>query len=107
MRALRRTGTVVVVLLALVALLAPAAVAAAGVPRILSGTLRMAHGDTATGSHMTGAGTWDYELATSSGGSVKLAFSGPGAKGPDGFLNGARVKVRGTLSNGVLSVGGA
>ncbi|HEX8026425.1 MAG TPA: hypothetical protein VF484_09475, partial [Candidatus Limnocylindrales bacterium] len=105
MRALGRTVTGLIALVVLVALLAPAAVAAAGTPRILSGTLTMAHGDTASGSHMTGAGTWDYRLATSTGGSVKLRFSGPGGKGPDGFLNGAHVKVRGTLSNGVLAVG--
>jgi len=106
MPGLRRTTTGLIALLALVALLAPAAVAAAGTPRILSGTLTMAHGDTATGSHMTGSGTWDYRLATSGGGSVRLRFSGAGGKGPDGFLNGARVTVRGNLSNGVLAVGG-
>jgi len=106
MPALRRTTSGLIALLALVALLAPAAVAAAGTSRILSGTLTMAHGDTASGSHMTGSGTWDYRLATSGGGSVRLRFSGPGGKGPDGFLNGARVTVRGNLSNGVLAVGG-
>ena len=106
MRALRRTAIALGSLLVLVALLAPAATWAA-TPRVLEGTLRMAHGDTASGSHMTGSGTWDYRLATSDGGSVRLRFSGPGGKGPDGFLNGAHVKVRGTVSNGVMAVGGA
>jgi gametolysin peptidase M11 len=105
MRALRRTAVALASLLAIVALVAPAA-AWAATARVLEGTLSMAHGDTASGSHMTGSGTWDYRLATS-GGTVRLAFSGPGGKGPDGFLNGAHVKVRGTLSNGVLAVGGS
>lgn len=106
MRALRRTATGLVTLLALSALIAPAVVAASGTSRILSGTLRMAHGDTAAAGHMTGTGTWDYRLATSSG-TVRLRFSGPGGKGPDGFLNGARVIVHGSYANGVLAVGSA
>jgi hypothetical protein len=102
MPAARRTSVFILVL-AVLALLAPAGSAASS-PRALEGTLRLAHGDDYRGGAARGSGTWDYRLETSTG-TVKLAFSGAGGKGPDGFFNGARVKVRGTMVGATLAVG--
>lgn len=83
------------------ALILPSAVAAGAASRTLEGSLIVAHGDdfgaTAAGSRSVFIDT----LVTSSG-EVALAFKG---KRPDGFFNGARVRVRGTLAGGTLAVG--
>ncbi len=98
-----RRSVVAVLVLGLLALLAPAGSAAAS-PRALAGTLRLAHGDDYSGGTAHGSGVWNYSLVTSAG-TYRLAFSTPSGKGPDQFLNGAQVKVRGNLVGTTLAVG--
>jgi hypothetical protein len=76
---------------------------AASSPRTLSGTLTMVHGDAYAGNVPQGHGVYEYSLATASG-PVRLAFAN-GAH-PDGFLNGAHVRVSGNLVGNTLAVGG-
>ena len=80
-------------------LVLPSAVAAGSGVRTLEGTLVVAHGE----DYSKGAprAVWFTKLRTSTG-EVELVFSG---KRPDGFLNGARVRVRGQLTGGTLAVG--
>jgi chitodextrinase len=103
MTAARRRLALILTTLFALALLAPGAMAAASV-RTLDGTLSVAHGDDYSGGSAHGSGTWDFRLATS-GGTVRLAFSG--SSHPDGFVNGATVRVRGSLSGNTLAVGGS
>ena len=98
----RRIAPFLVPLVAL-ALLLPAGIAAAS-PRTLQGVVRFAHGDSYAGGRAHGTGTWDYSLVTSSG-TYRLAFGGPGGKGPAAFLNGTHVRVTGNLSGRTLAVG--
>jgi chitodextrinase len=56
----------------------------------LEGTLELIHGE----NFDTGAPTYDYRLRTDSG-TVRLTFDGDA---PDGFVNGARVRVHGRRS---------
>jgi chitodextrinase len=95
----RRTVPLLITLLAL-ALLAPAGMAAAPA-QTFAGRLSVAHGDDYSGGSAHGSGTWDYRLVTS-GGTFRLAFSGAR---PDGFLNGASVRVRGNLVGNTVAVG--
>jgi len=104
MTSARRTATFLIPLVAL-ALLLPLGTAAAS-PRTLQGVVRLAHGDDYSGGSAHGNGVWNYSLVTSSG-TYRLAFGGPGGKGPDTFLNGTHVRVTGNLSGGTLAVGGA
>ena len=85
------------------ALLAPGMVAAAGATRTLEGSLVMAHGDNFAPDPAKSHSVYIDRLVTSSG-EVALSFKG---KRPDGFFNGAHVRVRGTLAGGTLSVGSA
>ena len=98
----RRAALFVVPLLAL-ALLVPAGISAAS-PHTLQGVVRFAHGDTYSGGIARGSGVWDYSLVTSEG-TYRLAFGGPGGKGPTAFLNGSHVRVTGNLSGRTLAVG--
>lgn len=84
--------------LALVVVL-PSAAAAGSTWRTLEGTLVVAHGE----DHSSGAprALWFTTLKTSSG-AVSLRFAG---QRPDGFLNGAKVRVRGAMGGGTLAVG--
>ena len=113
---LRRSLSVVAATL-LVALLLPFT-AAAAVPVTLEGRLVLAHGEdfaTAEAPHSHAPGTPDnhshgptsyndYSVVTADGASHPLVFSG--GRGPDDFLNGASVRVRG-LPNGTALVVGA
>jgi len=83
-------------------LLAPAMAAAATPTRTLEGRLVVAHGE----QYPNGAGgpskaLWYTKLVTASG-EVELAFAG---KRPDGFLNGAKVRVHGSMAGARLAVG--
>src|SRR5688572_27267232 len=81
------------------ALVLPSAVAAGGDWKTLDGTLVVAHGeDFSTGAPRS---VWHYTLKASSG-EVTLQLAGPR---PEGFLNGAKVRVRGTLAGRTLAVG--
>lgn len=95
----RRLGLLVAVLAA--ALLLPSAAAAGSGWKTLEGTLVVAHGE----DYSKGAprAVWFTRLKTAAG-EVALSFSG---KQPDGFLNGAKVRVRGQLAGGTLAVGSA
>jgi hypothetical protein len=81
------------------ALVLPSAVAAGSGWKTLEGTHIVAHGE----DYSSGAprAVWFTKLRTSSG-EVELVFAG---KRPDGFLNGARVRVSGRLADGTLAVG--
>jgi hypothetical protein len=80
-------------------LVLPSAVAAGAGLQTLEGTLVVAHGeDYSRGGPRA---VWFTHLKTASG---KVALSFSGAR-PDGFLNGAKVRVRGTMAGGTLAVG--
>ena len=95
----RRLGLLVAVLVT--SLLLPSAAAAGSGWKSLEGTLVVAHGE----DYSKGAprSVWFTRLRTASG-EVALSFAG---KRPDGFLNGAKVRVRGQLAGGTLAVGSA
>lgn len=93
----RRLGLLVAALA--LALVLPSAVAAGGESTTFEGTLVVAHGEDF--SRGVPRSIWHYRLRTSSG-ELTLQLSGPG---PEGFLNGARVRVRGTLAGRTLAVG--
>lgn len=81
------------------ALVLPSAVAAGASWKTLEGTLVVAHGeDYRSGQPRS---VWYHSLVTSAG-EVTLAFRG---NRPDGFLNGAKVRVRGTMAGKTLTVG--
>jgi len=82
------------------ALLLPSATFAAGSTRTLSGTLVVAHGERITASGASEP-VWYDSLVTASG-KVTLSFKGTR---PAGFLNGAKVRVSGTMAGGTLAVG--
>jgi chitodextrinase len=84
------------------ALLAPAGALAGPAARTLEGSLVVAHGDDFGPTAATSRSTFVDKLVTKDG-EVRLAFNG---KRPEGFFNGARVRVRGSLAGGTLSVGG-
>ncbi|MBI2781231.1 MAG: hypothetical protein HYX55_05490 [Chloroflexi bacterium] len=83
------------------ALLLPSATFAAGSTRTLSGTLVVAHGERITASGASEP-VWYDTLVTASG---KVSLSFKGAR-PEGFFNGAKVRVTGTMVGGNLAVGG-
>jgi chitodextrinase len=97
----------------LIALVLPFSVLAAG-PVTLEGRLVLAHGDefdVAPHDHAPGTpadhshggrSILDYSLVTADGQSHKLAFAN--GQGPDDFVNGATVRVRGTDSGGAFAV---
>ena len=82
------------------ALLVPSATFASGSTRTLSGTLVVAHGERITASGASEP-VWYDSLVTNSG---KVTLSFKGAR-PAGFLNGAKVRVSGTMAGGTLAVG--
>lgn len=94
----RRLGVLAVALGAL--LIMPATTFAGSSSRTLQGTLVVAHGE----DYSSGAprAVWYTHLKTSTG-NVELAFTG---ERPAGFLNGAKVTVRGTMAGGTMKVGG-
>ena len=83
------------------ALVLPSAVFAGASWKTLDGTLVAAHGDAFGASPAGSKSLWFDKLKTSSG-EVTLAFKGAR---PEGFFNGAKVRVRGTLSGRTLTVG--
>lgn len=95
----RRLGLLVAALG--LALVLPSAVAAGADWKTLDGTLVLVHGE----DYSTGAprSVWHYTLKTSAG-EVTLQFARAGA-GPAGFVNGAKVRVRGVLNGHTLAVG--
>jgi chitodextrinase len=100
MTARRRRAVFAVVTLLSLLLVTPGIVAAAA-DQAYDGTLVVAHGDDIDANGVAhGPGVYDYSLETSSG-TVRLAFSGAA---PEGFWNGAHVRVRGSLAGGTLAV---
>lgn len=83
------------------ALVLPSAVAAGTSWRTLEGTLVAAHGEDYSAGSAEPRSMWFFSLKTSSG-EVKLAFRDGH---PEGFYNGAKVRVRGTMAGGTLAVG--
>ena len=103
MTTLRRRLAPVVALLLLAIIVAPGVVMAADT-QSFEGTLLVAHGDDLDAKGVPqGPGVFEYTLETG-GGPVTLTFAGD--KAPDGFTSGARVRVRGNLTAGTVSVGG-
>jgi hypothetical protein len=98
----------------MLALLMPLSAMAAG-PVTLEGRLVLAHGDdfdVAPHEHAPGTpanhshggnSVLDYSVVTADGQSHRLAFAS--GSGPDRFVNGAMVRVRGTVSGGTMAVG--
>jgi chitodextrinase len=84
-----------------IAMLAPAGATAGGPSRTLEGRLVTYHGDEHGATSSQSRAVWDDTLVTSSG-EVRVEF--PGAR-PDGFLNGARVRIRGTQVGETLTAG--
>lgn len=82
------------------ALILPPAVFAGASWKTLDGTLVVAHGERISPSGASSP-VWYDSLKTASG-EVSLAFKGPR---PEGFFNGAKVRVRGTMSGRTLTVG--
>ena len=82
------------------ALVLPSAVFAGASWKTLDGTLVVAHGERISADGASSP-VWYDKLKTSSG-EVTLAFRGAR---PEGFLNGAKVRVRGTMSGHTLTVG--
>ncbi len=83
------------------ALILPSAVFAGASWKTLDGTLVAAHGDAFGASPAGSRSLWFDKLKTSSG-EVTLSFKGAR---PEGFFNGAKVRVRGTMSGRTLTVG--
>lgn len=81
------------------ALALPSAVATGASWKTLEGRLVVAHGEDYSSGQARSV--WYDSLATTSG-EVKLAFKG---ERPAGFLNGAKVRVRGTMAGATLTVG--
>ena len=96
----RRLGVLAAALGAL--LILPGSVFAGSAGRTLQGTLVAVHGETSA-DPAKAKSIWYDKLVTASG-EVTLAFSG---KRPEGFYNGAKVRVRGTMSGNALNVGSA
>ena len=94
----RRLGVIAVALGALLILPASAFAAAGG--RTLQGTLVAAHGETSA-DPAKAKSIWKDTLVTASG-KVTLSFA---SKRPQGFYNGAKVRVRGTMNGATLKVG--
>ena len=80
-------------------LVLPSAASAGAATRTLEGRLVVAHGEDYRSGQARSV--WYHSLVTSTG-EVTLAFKG---NRPDGFLNGARVRVRGTMAGKTLTVG--
>ena len=83
------------------ALLLPAATFASGAARTLEGRLVSAHGDTFAANPAQSKSVWYDKLVTASG-EVALTFAGAR---PNGFFNGAHVRVTGTMNGATLAVG--
>jgi chitodextrinase len=96
----RRLALLAVALGAL--LILPASAFAGSANRTLQGTLVAAHGDSFGANAAASRSIWHDTLVTASG-KVSLSFSGAR---PEGFYNGAKVRVRGTMSGNTLKVGG-
>jgi chitodextrinase len=96
----RRLGVLAAALGAL--LILPATAFAGSASRTLQGTLVAAHGDSFGQTAASSKSIWHDTLVTANG-KVTLSFSGTR---PAGFYNGARVRVRGTMSGSILKVGG-
>jgi hypothetical protein len=94
-----RRLTLVTAILGL-ALVLPSAAFAGASWKTLDGTLVAAHGDSFAGA--AGAKSIWYDKLKTSSGEVTLAFKG---NRPEGFFNGAKVRVRGTMSGHTLTVG--
>ncbi len=82
------------------ALILPSAVFAGASWKTLDGTLVVAHGERISANGASSP-VWYDSLKTASG-EVSLAFKG---SRPAGFFNGAKVRVRGTMSGHTLTVG--
>jgi len=95
----RRLGVLAVALGAL--LILPVSAFAGSASRTLQGTLVAAHGDSFAANPASSKSVWYDKLVTASG-EVPLSFAG---KRPEGFANGATVRVRGTMSGATLRVG--
>ena len=95
----RRLGLLAVALGAVLILPASAFAAAGG--RTLQGTLVAAHGDNFAANPQNSKSVWHDKLVTASG-EVTLSFPG---KRPEGFYNGAKVRVRGSMAGATLKVG--
>jgi len=95
----RRLALLAVALGAL--LILPGSVFAGSASRTLQGTLVAAHGDNFAANPANSKSIWHDTLVTANG-KVTLAFSGAR---PEGFYNGARVRVTGTVSGNTLRVG--
>lgn len=95
----RRFGVLAVALGAL--LILPATTFAGASSRTLEGTLVAAHGDNFAANPANSKSVWHDKLVTASG-EVTLSFPG---KRPEGFYNGATVRVRGSMSGATLKVG--
>jgi chitodextrinase len=94
----RRTALLIAALVVL-ALAIPNAIAASGKVQLI-GTLELLHGE----DFDTGTAIYDYRLLTAAG-RVQLKFHGPA---PDGFVNGAVVRVTGTRDGvALIADGGA
>lgn len=95
----RRLGVLAAALGAL--LILPGSVFAGSAGRTLQGTLVAVHGETSA-DPAKAQSIW-YDRLVTPDGEVPLAFAG---KRPEGFYNGAKVRVRGTMSGATLKVGG-
>jgi hypothetical protein len=79
----------------------PATTSAAASWKTLDGTLVAAHGDS-FGANPAGTRSLWFDTLKTSSGDVQLAFKG---NRPEGFFNGAKVRVHGTMSGRTLTVG--
>jgi chitodextrinase len=101
MLAARPNRPAIVVAVLALAMLLPSAVSGTAAWRTLEGSLVVAHGDAFAADPARSRSTFVDRLVTASG-EVSLAFRG---KRPEGFFNGATVRVRGTLAGRTLTVG--